>query len=131
MKFTRGQNETPALVPDGVGIGIDMARGFDDAVLTGGAEEVVRPPAVHLRPHPVFLNQTKERGAHQSSVQGQRLKQLDQAAHPNAAAPREEGVSEYRNDQRTRLHARLLTEGVDMALDKWVHKYRLRGRRIG
>ena len=56
LEFASDQNQTPALVPHGIGIGINMARGLGDAVLAGRAEKVVRPTAAHLRLQPVFLD---------------------------------------------------------------------------
>ena len=47
----------------------------------------------------------------------QRLQQANQAAQPDAAAARHDGVAKYRNNQRAGLHPALLAKIFESLLD--------------
>jgi hypothetical protein len=84
-------------------------------------EHVVGAPADGFGAQPFLLGQPENRGADQAFVEFQRFEQADQAAQPDAAAARQDGVAEGGDDQRAGLDSSLLAEGVETLLGGVAH----------
>lgn len=95
------QQQAPAAIPARRLGGVDVAGGGFETAAPDRGQAVIGAPADALGVQPFVADQAEDRGAHLALVEAARPQQADQAAEPEAAAVRQDGIAEGGDDQRT------------------------------